>query len=80
MWVRLVLLAALAGLLGLEADPPKAENAPPILVLPIGGECMPRLEGGARVEGRVAEESDDPGRFGLLEAAVPGLLPAPASV
>ena len=42
---------------------------------------MPRRDGGARVDGRVADDMDDPGRFGLLEAAVSGLLPVvPPSV
>ena len=39
---------------------------------------MPRRDGGARVEGRVAEDKDDPGRFGLVEAAVSGRLPVAA--
>jgi len=77
--VRLVLLVAvvaLGGLLEFVREPLGPLNAPAVVhALSVEGEPTPRRNCVARVEGRVCADMADPGRFGSVDAAVPGLPP-----
>lgn len=77
--VRLVLLVAvvaLGGLLEFVIEPPGPPNAPAVLhELKVDGDPTPRLDCGALVDGRVCADIADSGRFGSVDAAVPGLPP-----
>lgn len=76
---REVRLMALAGLLEFVMEPPGPPNAPPLFHGPnVPSDCFALLKGGARVEDR-REDLAELGRFGSLDAAVPGLaLTAPS--
>ena len=73
--VRLVRLFALGGgLLELVIESPGPPETPPVLCdASVAGEPIPLLDGGGRVEGRVCDDTAEPGRFGSIEAAVVGL-------
>ena len=74
-WVRLVRLFALwGGLLEVVMESPGPPEAPPVLHdASVAGEPIPLRDGGGRVEGRVCDDTAEPGRFGSIEAAVVGL-------
>ena len=77
--VRDVLLVELAGLLEFVIEPRGPPNDPPALsVFHEPGEPILRRDGVPRIDGRVCEDSAEPGRLRSVEAAVPGLCPTPA--
>lgn len=72
--VRLVRLFALGGLLEFVIESPGPPEDPPVLHdASLAGEPIPLRDGGGRVEGRVCDDTAEPGRLGSIEAAVVGL-------